>query len=140
TLTDRASRVLARSLEPARFIGTTVTATPRDLPNVPETQVMTGVDGVTRIFGNAVVERGPWLVSVGIPRSVAAARARPLWQRNITISAIGIAATFAIALWLAGRLHAQLNRLRSAAQRIASGDLTPPERETTANRELAELQ
>jgi C4-dicarboxylate-specific signal transduction histidine kinase len=140
TLTDGASRVLARSLEPERFIGSTVTTSPLDIPNVPQTQVLTGVDGVTRIFGNAVVDRGPWLVSVGIPRSVAAARARPLWQRNVMISAIGITGTFLIALWLAGHLHAQLNRLRSAAQRIAGGDLTPPHREIAANRELAELQ
>jgi C4-dicarboxylate-specific signal transduction histidine kinase len=140
TLTDGASRVLARSLEPERFIGSIVTPTPRDIPNVPETQVLTGVDGVTRIFGNAVVDRGPWLVSVGIPRSVAAARARPLWQRNFLISAIGVTATFLIALWLAGHLHEQLNRLRAAAQRIAAGDLTPPTREMAANRELAELQ
>jgi C4-dicarboxylate-specific signal transduction histidine kinase len=140
TLTDGASRVLARSLEPERFIGSIVTATPRDIPNVPETQVLTGVDGITRIFGNAVVDRGPWLVSVGIPRTVAAARARPLWQRNVMISAVGITGTFLIALWLAGHLHEQLNRLRSAAQRIAAGDLTPPDREMAANRELAELQ
>ena len=140
TLTDGASRVLARSLEPERFIGSTVTSTPRDIPSVPDTQVATGVDGVTRIFGNAVVDRGPWLVSVGIPRAIAAARARPLWQRNVLISAIGTAGTFLIALWFAGHLHSQLNRLRSAAQRIAAGDLTPPKREKAANRELAELQ
>ena len=140
TLTDGESRVLARSLEPERFIGSIVTQTPRDIPNVPDTQVLTGVDGVTRIFGNAVVDRGPWLVSVGIPRTIAAARARPLWQRNFIISAIGITGTFLIALWFAGHLHAQLNRLRSAAQRIAAGDLTPPDRGMPANRELAELQ
>jgi len=140
TLTDGASRVLARSLEPERFIGSVVTTTPRDVRNVPETQVMTGVDGISRIFGNAVVSRGPWLVSVGIPQTIAAARARPLWRRNLTISAIGVAGTFLVALWFAGHLHAQLNRLRSAAQRIASGDLTPPAREMVANRELAELQ
>jgi len=140
TLTDGESRVLARSLEPERFIGSIVTQTPRDIPNVPDTQVLTGVDGVTRIFGNAVVDRGPWLVSVGIPQTIAAARARPLWQRNFIISAIGITGTFLIALWFAGHLHAQLNRLRSAAQRIAAGDLTPPDRGMSANRELAELQ
>jgi len=140
TLTDRASRILARSLEPARFIGTTITSAPRELANVPDTQVATGMDGVTRIFGNAVVERGPWLVSVGIPRSVAAARGRPLWRRNFIISVVGIAATFVIALWLAGRLRAQLIGLQSAAQRIASGDLTPPAREKAANLEIGELQ
>jgi C4-dicarboxylate-specific signal transduction histidine kinase len=140
TLTDGASRVLARSLEPERFIGTTITSSPHDVRSVPQTRVLVGVDGVPRIFGNSVVDRGPWLVSVGIPRSVAAARARPLWQRNLTISAIGIAGTFLIALWFAGQLHLQLNRLRSAAQRIAGGDLTPPERERASNLELAELQ
>ena len=53
---------------------------------------------------------------------------------------VGIVGTFLLALWLAGHLHSQLNRLRSAAQSIASGDLTPPERERAANLEVAELQ
>src|SRR5206468_6423872 len=54
TLTDGESRVLARSLEPERFIGSIVTSTPRDIPNVPDTQVLTGAGRVTRIFANAV--------------------------------------------------------------------------------------
>ena len=39
--------------------------------DVPASAILTGVDGVERVFGNAVVERGPWLASVGIPTSVA---------------------------------------------------------------------
>ena len=41
---------------------------------VPASAILTGVDGVERVFGNAVVERGPWLASVGIPTSVATSR------------------------------------------------------------------
>jgi hypothetical protein len=36
--------------------------------------ILTGVDGIERVFGNAVVERGPWLASVGIPTAVAMSR------------------------------------------------------------------
>src|SRR5207247_4763912 len=102
--------------------------------------VATGVDGVTRIFGNALVERGPWLVSVGIPQTVAVARVRPCWCRNLAISGVGILGTFFLALWLADPVTRHLNRLRLAAQRISSGDLTPPARMRVPNLELAELQ
>src|SRR5207253_30231 len=53
TLTDHASRVLARSLEPERFIGTTITSTPRTLPHLPAPQVTIGMDGIRRAFGKA---------------------------------------------------------------------------------------
>ena len=140
TLTDRASRVLARSLEPERFIGTTVNPTPTEPKDAPPMVTSTGVDGIVRIFGNAVVERGPWLLSVGIPKSVAMSRVGPLWRRNLTISGLGIGGAFLISLWLAKVLADQLGHLRSAAQRIAAGDLSSPARRPAANLELSQLQ
>ena len=140
TLTDRTSRVLARSLEPERFIGTTITATATEPKNAPPTVTSTGMDGIVRIFGNAVVDRGPWLLSVGIPKSVAMGRASPLARRNLAIAGFGILGTALISLWLANMLAHQLEHLRSAAQHIAAGDLSPPPRTPVANLELAQLQ
>jgi C4-dicarboxylate-specific signal transduction histidine kinase len=141
TLTDRASRVLARSLEPERFIGTTVSAAASEAKDAPPTVIGTGVDGVVRIFGNAAVDRGPWLISVGIPKSVAMNRVSPLSRRNLAIAGFGILGTLLISLWLANTLADGLEHLRSAAQRIAAGDLSPPPRRTrVANLELAQLQ
>ena len=140
TLTDRTSRVLARSLEPERFIGTSVNAKPTEPKDAPSTVTSLGVDGIVRIFGNAVVDRGPWLLSVGIPRSVAMSRVNPLWWRNLAIAGLAILSIFLLSLWFANMLAHQLEHLRTAAQHIAAGDLSPPERTSVANLELAQLQ
>jgi C4-dicarboxylate-specific signal transduction histidine kinase len=140
TLTDRGGRVLARSREPERFIGTRISATPTEPKDAPATVTSSGMDGVVRIFGNAVVERGPWLLSVGIPRSVVTTQVTPLWRRNLEILGVGIFGTFGLVLWLAHQLAKQLERLRSAVRRIAEGDLSPPARVRMPNLELAQLQ
>jgi len=76
TLTDANSVVVARSLEASQYVGRS--AAPgghaRNPFEVPASAILTGVDGVERVFGNAVVERGPWLASVGIPTAVATSR------------------------------------------------------------------
>jgi signal transduction histidine kinase len=64
----------------------------------------------------------------------------PLWRRNIVIMGVGIFGIFGLVLWLVHQLVKQLGRLRSAVQRIAGGDLTPPARAWVPNLELAQLQ
>ena len=73
TLTDAHSVVVARSLDASQYVGRSAApgGTARNPYDVPASVILTGVDGVERVFGNAVVERGPWLASVGIPTSVA---------------------------------------------------------------------
>jgi C4-dicarboxylate-specific signal transduction histidine kinase len=140
TVTDSASRVLARSLDPERYIGTF--ADPRAVPpsEVARTQVRAGLDGVPRFYGNATIDRGPWLLSVGIPTSVAATRLAPLWQRNLAIVFGSVATLLSLSLLLSHSIRTGLGRLRMAAQRIAAGDLSPPEKKPVTNREMAELQ
>ncbi len=84
TLTDAQSVVVARSLESSQYVGRSAApaGAARNPYDVPASVILTGVDGVERVFGNAVVERGPWLASVGIPTSVAWARTMPIYQRN----------------------------------------------------------
>ena len=140
TLTDEQSRVLARSRDAERYIGTVVQSTPSPLREVPATQTLAGVDGIQRFFGNALVERGPWLLSVGIPTSVAAARVAPLYRRNIAIMASAIGAIMFVSLWFAHLLSGGLGRLRSSVRQIAGGDLSPPVKSDVPNLELAQLQ
>src|SRR5439155_68806 len=91
TMTDEKGRVLARSRDAERYIGRPIgdalTVPPKD---VPRTQTLKGPDGVWRFYGNAVVERGPWLLSVGIPTIVAVQRSAPLFRRNIEIAASAV--------------------------------------------------
>ena len=142
TLTDRRGLVLARSREADRFIGTTMAAAaPTEPGATPRASAGKDIDGVDRLFASAVVGRGAWVMTVGIPRSVVEARLWPLWQRDLAISAIAVLVPLFFWLWMGGRLSRQLNHLRGAAQRIAQGDLSPPARVAEVlNRELGDLQ
>jgi C4-dicarboxylate-specific signal transduction histidine kinase len=140
TMTDSAGRVLARSRDAERYIGKPADVralAPRD---VPPTQMLKGLDEVWRFYGNAVVERGPWLLSVGIPTSVAVARSAPLFRRNIVIAASAIATVLLLALGGSSLMAGGIDRIHAAVRRIAHGDLSPPTRSPVPNRELAELQ
>jgi C4-dicarboxylate-specific signal transduction histidine kinase len=142
TMTDAKGRVLARSRDAERYVGKPAggevpAVEPRD---VPREQTLTGLDGVRRFYGNAVVERGPWLLSVGIPTGVALARAAPSYRRDTMIAAVSIVAILLFALGGASMIGNGINRVRDAVRRIADGDLSPPVRSSVPNRELAELQ
>ena len=140
TLTDRESRVLARTVDADRYIGRRVEAAPLPPGDVAAIQTRVSVDGVERFFGNAPIRRGPWLISVGIPSSVAVRRLAPLWRRNIAIAIAGLLVLLVVSLWVSSRLSGNLNALRLAAQRIADGDLSPPAAVPATNRELAQFQ
>jgi C4-dicarboxylate-specific signal transduction histidine kinase len=140
TMTDELGRVLARSRDAARFIGKTADVRPVAPRDVPRTQMLQGLDGVWRVYGNAVVERGPWLLSVGIPTSVALVRAAPLYRRNVVIAGSAILAVLLLALGGSVMIAGGIDRIRTAVRRIADGDLSPPARSPVPNLELWELQ
>jgi C4-dicarboxylate-specific signal transduction histidine kinase len=140
TLSDSASRVLARSREAERYIGTIVTRQPEAPRDVAPSQTLVGLDGIERFYGNASVDRGPWVLSVGIPSSVATASVANLRRRNVTIGGIAIVSVLLVSLWFSAILSRDLNRLRASVQRIADGDLSPPVQNPTPNLELQQLQ
>jgi len=140
TVTDSMSRVLARSLDAERFIGTTMTSTPMRPTDVARSQTLVGPDGIERFYGNVIVEHGAWVLSVGIPSSVAAASISNLRRRNVIISGLAILSVLIASLVFSAILGRDLNRLRAAVQRIADGDLSPPVRNPTSNLELKQLQ
>lgn len=142
TLTDANAVVVARSLDAEQYVGRAATPTgrPRDPREVPPTAIVKGIDGVERVFGNAVVERGPWLASVGIPTSVATARTWPIYERNFGVAmaatAIIILLTVAFARgWLKAFRH-----LDSAALKVSGGDLSPLRMHPMPTAELDRLQ
>jgi C4-dicarboxylate-specific signal transduction histidine kinase len=141
TLTDGAGRVLATTRDAAKLIGTRIDERALDPADAPLISVRRDPDGVPRVYGNRAVERGPWLLSVGVPRRVVIDRLAPLWRRNIVI--VSSAAMFLLVLGgvIAWQTTLHLTRLRSAAQRIAAGDLSAPPRDTSApNLELHQVQ
>jgi two-component system NtrC family sensor kinase len=98
------------------------------------------IDGVERFYGDVAARQGAWTVSVGIPRGVVPARLRPIWARNLSIMLVLVATVVVLGLVMAWQTTTHLNRLRTAAQRIAAGDLSPLDSVPTPNREFAELQ
>jgi C4-dicarboxylate-specific signal transduction histidine kinase len=139
TLLDRSGLVLARSIDAERFIGTTVSAPPADVASAAPT-VGVDPDGVERIAALASVRRGRWVLSVAIPRSVVPETLLPLWRRNMLILGGAALALLALGLLIAWQTTLHVNRLRSAAGQIATGDLSPPARISSPNREFSQLQ
>ena len=142
TLTDQNSVVVARSLDSDRYVGRAATAAPRRLQpvEVPASAILTGVDGVERVFGNAVVDRGPWLASVGIPTSVARARTAPIYRRNFGISLVSTILVFGIAFIFGRRWLKAFDHLDDTARRVSRGDLSPLQSRPMPTAEMAHLQ
>ena len=96
-------------------------------------------DGVERVYGEAPTISGPWIVSVGLPMSLAFDRAKTLWSRSLTILAFAVGSWLFVALVLSNRLVSAVGYLDRTAQRIASGDFSPLPPKRMFARELNEL-
>ncbi len=142
TLTDHNSVVVARSLDAARYVGRPIASPSERLEpeDVPATVVRTGVDGIERVFGNAVVERGPWLASVGIPTSVARARTVPIFQRNFGVSLVSSLLVFGVAFAFGRRWLKAFDHLDETARRVSRGDLSPLDPHPMPTAEMEHLQ
>ena len=142
TLTDANSIVVARSLQASEYVGRSAAPSGRARNPflVPTSAILTGVDGVERVFGNGVVERGPWLASVGIPTSVAMSRTWPIFQRNFGIA---VAATLIILglTWMFGRRWLKaFDHLDATARRVSRGDLSALATQPMPTAEMDRLQ
>ncbi|MEO7134182.1 MAG: ATP-binding protein [Vicinamibacterales bacterium] len=142
TLTDANSVVVARSLDAAQYVGRSVApgGRARNPFEVPASVILTGVDGVERVFGNSVVERGPWLASVGIPVSVAMSRTWPIFQRSFGISIV-TTVMIVVLTWMFGRRWLQaFDHLDETAKRVSRGDLTALQARPMPTAEMHRLQ
>ncbi|MGH9253644.1 MAG: sensor histidine kinase [Vicinamibacterales bacterium] len=138
-LVDTEGRVLARNLEPERYIGLAMARAGNRRSPQPLHE-LEGTDGVRRMYAEAPVARGPWIVSVGIPTSAAFDRALSLWTRSFTILALALGGWLLAALVVSRRLTTSVAHLEAAAQRIAAGDFSPIEQKPMPTREFAGLQ
>ncbi|HEX6161794.1 MAG TPA: ATP-binding protein [Vicinamibacterales bacterium] len=142
TLTDENSVVVARSLDASQYVGRSAApgGRARNPFEVPQSAILTGVDGVERVFGNAVVERGPWLASVGIPTSVALSRTWPIFQRNFTIAIAMTIAIVALTWYFGRRWLTAFDHLDETAKRVSRGDLSPLQMTPMPTAEMDRLQ
>jgi signal transduction histidine kinase len=140
TVADHDGRMLARSQEADRYVGQLLPADLRPTARIRAPVERADLDGIRRMYGEANVDGGPWIVSVGIPMSLALNRAASLWARSFAILAFGVIGWLIVAFGVSRRLANSLTHLETAAQRIGSGDFTPVERRPMPTREFAELQ
>jgi len=137
TMVSREGRILASSAHGGQYDG----------QRMPVSDLSSGrailhsdVDGIERFTSTSSVDDGHWLIAVGIPRSLVLQRVAPLWRRNLSITVFGVVSVVVLSLWLATHVADGLGRLRTAAQRIADGDLSPPVAGDARSLEMAELQ
>ena len=137
---DQDGRLLARSLQADRYTGQLLPSDLRPVDYDRGPTERTGIDGVRRIYSEAAIDNAPWVVSVGIPMSLARNRAASMWARSFAILAFGLAGWLIVAFGLSRRLANSLTHLETAAQRIGAGDFTPVQRRPMPTREFGELQ
>jgi C4-dicarboxylate-specific signal transduction histidine kinase len=135
-LVDQRNLIVARSIDSEKYIGSTL-----ESPKAgEETSYHVDNDGVSRFHGTATIERGPWALSVAIPRAEVLRRLAPLWRRNIVIMGLALVAVIGLALWISWQTAFTLRHLQQVAQRIAAGDFSPPQQRPVNSREMAQLQ
>jgi signal transduction histidine kinase len=141
--------IVARSRDAERYVGTTAPGgTPSrrsGRPGAPRSadepvHLAEGPDGVERMNADVAVDVAPWMVSVGLPTSLAYERTTSIWSRSLAILGLGIAGWLVIAFVLSRRLADSVSHLDATAQRIAAGDFSPMERKPMLSREFEELQ
>jgi C4-dicarboxylate-specific signal transduction histidine kinase len=138
TLTDAEGRILARNTDWKRYVGQVLE--PNWFKTFPPTGTWGGVDGTERMYSRTNVAGGPWVLTVGIPMSMAVNRAVSLTTGTIPVLAFVLGSWLLVAFAFSRRLTASVAHLENAAQRIASGDFSPVERKPMAAREFAQLQ
>jgi signal transduction histidine kinase len=139
TLTDRHGVILARTIDAHRYVGQMASPTPRPVASIPPSEELVGVDGVRRMYSNALVRDGIWTVSVGIPIDVAFRKSASLLARSFALLFLALVGWIAIALIMSRRFVRSVDHLETAAKRVAAGDLQPLPREPMPSRELMQL-
>jgi signal transduction histidine kinase len=140
TITDDRSVVLARSRDAAVYVGRATDASPVPAIAVQGTVIRAGMDGIERVFGNAAFERGPMLVSVGIPTSVAFDRVAPIFRRNLAIVAGFTLFGLILEFLIVRRYTRAFDAAVESSARVAAGDLTPRPLVDMPSLELERLQ
>ena len=137
TVYEQDGSILARSVDAEQYIGTSASTV---LRAAAPPRVEDGPDRIERMHADLAVDGVPWMVSVGLPTTLAYERTTAIWSRSLAILGLGIAGWLLIAVVLSRRLAASVSHLDATAQRIAAGDFSPMERKPMLSREFDELQ
>jgi PAS domain S-box-containing protein len=129
--------VLARSTEPARYVGRSITRTVfyRDA-GVPERP---DLGGTTRLFAESTVPGLGWRVYAGIDQSVALSAASQLYHRELLIIVVALLVVLAATAVVQRRIAHPIAQLSAAVRRgpAATGEVGAPLRAPTEVVDLA---
>ncbi|OGB25510.1 MAG: hypothetical protein A3I66_16140 [Burkholderiales bacterium RIFCSPLOWO2_02_FULL_57_36] len=127
TLIDQRGVILARSIEPEKWIGLDVSQKVgvKQVFQLGEgTREAVSLDGVKRLTGFTKLHQVPWLVYVGIPSDVALAGARTRSSRLILLTLLVSLLAIGMAGWIARGIAQPLARLARDAAELAGGHLS----------------
>jgi diguanylate cyclase (GGDEF)-like protein len=123
---DSAGTVIARSLEPEKWVGKNIRGTPiveavlvRKIGQVEST----GVDHVTRLYGFTTIPGTDWSAVAGIPRDALFSDISSYAMRNTAIGSIMVLAVAALAYFFSRRIERPIRAISDAAKAIAQGEL-----------------
>jgi C4-dicarboxylate-specific signal transduction histidine kinase len=123
TITDDQGSVLARSRDRERYVGRPLEGATAARA-VPQAQIREGMDGIQRVFANALYPNGPWLVSVGIPTSVARDRVAPILRRTVALTVGATLFTLLVEFIVIRRYARAFDRAVVRSEQVAAGDLS----------------
>lgn len=122
---DDRGTVLARSVEPERFLGSDISATPFGRIVLAErregTAMAAGGDGVERLYAFAPVAGTGWTVFAGVPSAEIAEHARPYAATHLILGASVFLLILAFGLILIRRVEYPIARIAQAARAVGEG-------------------
>ncbi len=123
TVFDTSGVVLARSIDPASYIGRKRFAggVAADTDGV---EVITWFDGIRRVTAFTYTRAAPWSVNVGIPQDAVGAQLRRMLIEDTALLALALVLTLLVANRVGERITAPIEALADDARALARGAVT----------------
>lgn len=121
---DRSRRVLMRSADPAKWIGSPLPAEFSEATRKPARGLaeVAGVDGVSRLYAVATVPRAGWQVIAGLPEAEVLSAFRAERNELVALGLAMLAAVLALAWWSGTVIARPMRALGLTAARVAAGE------------------
>jgi PAS domain S-box-containing protein len=126
TVLDEHGTVLARSPDPAHWIGRSLSGEAgfqMARQNREFSGEMVSADGVTQLVGIASAREVPWLVSVGVPVQAALAPAQAQLIRDLVYATAAVLLAITLAWALSRFIAVPIRKLSDDTTRFSTGDL-----------------
>lgn len=126
TITDVSGVVLARSIDPEKYIGRNMKGSggvTQALQKREGTREGPSTDGIDRVAGFTTARAAPWLVYVGVPTDVALATVHARLRRNLLSGTAVLCAGLLLAYLVGEGIASPLRELSVDAEKFGQGEL-----------------